>query len=65
MKKRTKKKMKKTKASKQKIDVILASLLNLETQMRNLISRIDQLENQRNYYFQPPYKYPEQPIVWW
>ena len=57
--------MKKAKASKQKIDVVLASLLNLETQMRNLISRIEQLESQRNYYFQPPYKNPEQPIVHW
>lgn len=53
--------MKKKKPVKQKIDVVLESLLNLERRMKELISKVDRLEN-----IQPTYnnnKYPE-PKYW-
>jgi hypothetical protein len=64
MKKKT---VKKKRPVKQKIDVVLESLLNLETQVKKLIDRIDSLENKIPNYpiYYSPQKYPEQPIVWW
>ena len=60
---------KKTSPKQQKIDVILASLVNLEFQVKELIKRIDQLQYNQ---FDCPKKdkefkkwYPEQPILWW
>ena len=56
-----KKVTKKKKSNKQKIDVVLESLLNLEQKMRELISKVERLEN-----MQPTYhnnKYPE-PKYW-
>lgn len=58
MKKKT---TKKKKPVKQKIDVVLASLLNLEQRMKELIKKVERLENT-----QPTYnnnKYPE-PKYW-
>ena len=66
MKKKKKKKTTKPKG-RQKIDIVLESLLNLETQVKKLINRIDSLENKIPNYpiYYSPQKYPEQPIVWW
>ena len=50
--------MKKKKPVKQKIDVVLESLLNIEQKMRELINRIERLESiQSNYpkYTEPKY----------
>lgn len=62
-----KKKIKSKKKRQQKIDVVLASLLNLETQTRELIKRMDNLERKIPNFpiYDPPKWYPEQPIVWW
>ena len=53
MKKKSKKK------SKQKIDVVLESLLNLEQKVKELIDKVDQLYTQRYYHPQDaePKKY--------
>lgn len=58
---------KKKKPTKQKIDIALESLLNLETQVRKLIDKIDKLESKIPTYstYHSPQQYPEQPIVWW
>lgn len=63
MKKKTKRKT--AKKSKPKIDVVLESLLNLETVVRELIKKVEQLQYSRPYY--PPekqdtQKYWPQPI---
>ena len=50
---------KKKKPYKQKIDVVLESLLNLERRMKELISKIEKLEQQKSL----PY-YPPQPQYW-
>ena len=54
-----KKVAKKKKPTKQKIDVVLESLLNLERRMKELISKIEKLEQQKSL----PY-YPPQPHYW-
>lgn len=56
MKKKT---TKKKKSVKQKIDVVLESLLNLEQQTRELIKRIERIEATQYFYLK--YQYPEQP----
>ena len=56
MKKKTSKKKKPTK---QKIDVVLASLLNLEQQTKELIKRIERIEATQYFYLK--YQYPERP----
>jgi hypothetical protein len=73
MKKKTKRKT--AKKSKPKIDVVLESLLNLETVVRQLIKKVEQLQYSRPYYHQekqdtqkywpntePPFKYKD--IQW-
>lgn len=61
MKKKTAKKKKPTK---QKIDVVLESLLNLEQQMKELIKRIERIETTQYFYLK--YQYPErsEPHYW-
>ena len=54
-----KKKVQKKKPTKQKIDVVLESLLNLEQRVRELINRVERLETIQSSY---P-KYPE-PKYW-
>lgn len=50
-----KKKKKTTKPKRQqKIDVVLESLLNLETVVKELIKEINQLKNKNHHYY-PPY----------
>ena len=56
MKKKT---SKKKKPVKQKIDVVLESLLNLEQQMKELIKRIERIEATQYFYLK--YHYPERP----
>lgn len=78
MKKKTSKK--KQPKSKQKIDVALESLLNLERVIRELLIRIDSLEQQistnnkfkdyypkqdNNKYWPNKPSWPYQPYVWW
>lgn len=58
MKKKTKKSAKK---SKPKIDVVLESLLNLETVVRQLIKKVEQLQYNKPYF--PPEK-QERPKYW-
>jgi hypothetical protein len=69
MKKKT---VKKKKPTKQKIDVVLESLLNLEQKTKELIKKIDRLESSLKHQPLPQYpKYwptnpsPFDPIVWW
>jgi hypothetical protein len=68
------KKKKKTIKRKQKIDIVLESLLNLEQKVKELIDKVDQLYTQRYYHPQdaepkkywpntePPFKYKD--IMW-
>lgn len=56
MKKKT---SKKKKPVKQKIDVVLESLLNLEQKMKELINRIERIEATQYFYLK--YQYPERP----
>jgi len=56
MKKKTTKK--KNKPKKQKIDVVLESLLNLETVVKELIKEVNQLKNKNHHYY-PPYQPPK------
>jgi len=66
-----KKKMTKPKPKrKQKIDVVLESLLNLETVVKELIKEVNQLKNKNHHYY-PPYqpskddnKYWYKDIIW-
>lgn len=54
-----KKVSKKKKPTKQKIDVVLESLLNLERRMKELIKRIERIEATQYFYLK--YQYPERP----
>lgn len=56
-----KKKKIKSKPKKQKIDVVLESLLNLETVVRELVKKIEQLRYNQPYY--PPAK--QDPPKYW
>ena len=53
-----KKVSKKKKPTKQKIDVVLDSLLNLEQKMKELINRIERIEATQYFYLK--YQYPEE-----
>jgi hypothetical protein len=59
MKKKIKRKP--AKKSKQKIDVVLESLLNLETVVRELIKKVEQLQYSQPYH--PPEK--QEPPKYW
>lgn len=60
-KKKTKKKRSRQSKKQQKIDVVLASLLNLELQVKELIKKIEGLQ-----YSQPYYPPPQQdPPKYW
>lgn len=71
MKKKTKRNQ--AKKSKPKIDVVLESLLNLETVVRELIKKVEQLQYSRPYYPQEkqerskywPVDYPKYKDVTW
>jgi hypothetical protein len=52
-----KKKTNSKKKSKQKIDVVLESLLNLEQKVKELIDKVDQLYTQR--YYHPQHAEPK------
>lgn len=56
---------KKKKPTKPKIDIVLESLLNLETQMRELIKRIDNLEQKKINDNVKSCSWVKSPIVWW
>jgi hypothetical protein len=56
-----KSKHKSVKKSKPKIDVVLESLLNLETVVRQLIKTVEQLQYSRPYY---PQEKQERPKYW-
>lgn len=51
MKKKT---VKKKKPAKQKIDVVLESLVNLEQRVKELIKEVNQLKNKNLYDYYPP-----------
>jgi len=55
MKKKVKTKTKKSPKRQQKIDVVLESLLNLETVVKELIKEVNQLKNKNHHYY-PPYQ---------
>ena len=60
-----KKKKKTTKPKRQqKIDVVLESLLNLETVVKELIKEVNQLKNKNHHYY-PPYQPPEDNKKYW
>ena len=61
-KKKTKKKQPQ---KKQKIDVVLASLLNLELQVKELIKRVEQLQYSQPYYPNPNLPAPQSPPKYW
>ena len=62
MKKKTfKKKRSRQSQKQQKIDVVLESLLNLETVVRELIKKVEQLQYSRPYY---PQEKQERPKYW-
>lgn len=63
MKKKTKRKP--AKKSKSKIDVVLESLLNLETVVRQLIKRVEQLQSSQPYYPNPNLPAPQSPPKYW
>ena len=72
MKKKKVKTKIKTKPKKQKIDVVLESLLNLEQRMKELITKVDLLYTQKYYYPQNsepkkywPVDYPKYKDVTW
>jgi hypothetical protein len=56
-----KKKKIKSKPKKQKIDVVLESLLNLETVVRELIKEVNQLKNKNHHYYPPLAPMPTNP----
>jgi hypothetical protein len=62
MKKKTSKKKQPNKQ--QKIDVVLASLLNLELQVKELIKRVEQLQYSQPYYPNPNLPAPQSPPKW-
>jgi len=60
-----KKKKKITKPKRQqKIDVVLESLLNLETVVKELIKEVNQLKNKNHHYY-PPYQPPKDDNKYW
>lgn len=61
-----KKKKSKKKPVKQKIDVVLESLLNLETVVKELIKRVERLQYSQPYYPNPNLPAPQSPPKhWW
>jgi hypothetical protein len=62
-----KKKTKRNKSPKrqQKIDVVLASLLNLEYQVKELIKRVEELQNNKPYCPKDISIQPENPPKYW
>jgi tetrahydromethanopterin S-methyltransferase subunit B len=60
-----KKKNTRTEIKKQKIDVVLESLLNLEIRVKELIKKVEQLENKSLYAIQPQNpQLPSEPVYW-
>lgn len=52
---------KKKKPTKQKIDVVLESLANLEKRVKELIKEVEQLKNKNHYYYPPLAPMPTYP----
>jgi hypothetical protein len=65
MKKKKVKSKTKTKPKKQKIDLVLESLLNLETVVRELIKKVEQLQYSQPYYPNPNLPAPQNPPKYW
>jgi hypothetical protein len=65
MKKKKKVKSKKQSKRKQKIDVVLESLLNLETQVKELIKKVERLQYSQPYYPNPNLPAPQSPPKYW
>jgi hypothetical protein len=60
-----KKKKKITKAKrKQKIDVVIESLVHLEQRVKELIEEVNQLKNKNHHYY-PPYQPPKDDNKYW
>ena len=59
-----KKKKIKSKPKKQKIDVVLESLVNLEQKVKELIKKVEQLQYSQPYYPNPNLPAPQSPPKW-
>jgi hypothetical protein len=60
-----KKKTKKSTKHKQKIDVVLESLLNLEKVVKELTKKVGQLQYSQRYYPNPNLPAPQSPPKYW
>ena len=60
-----KKKTKKSNKRKQKIDVVLESLLNLEKVVKELTKKVEQLQYSQPYYPNPNLPAPQSPPKYW
>jgi hypothetical protein len=58
------KKKKKQPKRKQKIDVVLESLVHLEQRVKELIEEVNQLKNKNHHYY-PPYQPPKDNNKYW
>ena len=58
-------KKKKNKPKKQKIDVVLESLLNLEKVVKELVKKVEQLQHSKPYYPNPNLPAPQSPPKYW
>ena len=65
MKKKKVKITTKTKPKKQKIDVVLESLLNLEQKIKELTKKVEQLQYSQPYYPNPNLPAPQSPPKYW
>ncbi|NDC95168.1 hypothetical protein EB118_07815 [bacterium] len=59
------KKKKKQSKRKQKIDVVLESLLNLEQKVKELTKKVEQLQYSQPYYPNPNLPAPQSPPKYW
>jgi hypothetical protein len=59
-----KKKKIKSKRKKQKIDVVIESLVNLEQKVKELIQKIEKLQYSQPYYPNPNLPAPQSPPKW-
>ena len=64
MRKKKVKTKRKTKPNKQKIDVVIESLVHLEQRVKELIEEVNQLKNKNHNYY-PPYQPPKDDNKYW
>jgi hypothetical protein len=64
MRKKKVKTKRKTKPNKQKIDVVIESLVHLEQRVKELIEEVNQLKNKNHHYY-PPYQPPKDDNKYW